>query len=176
MEAKPKLTAILNPQSGRGTSLQVWNKIAPYASTSFETTLAQTQKPRHATDLAIDAIKAGSSLILVLGGDGTLSEVVNGYIAANGKDKGVTLAIIHTGTGGDFAKSAGIPRNPIDAWNFVLKGNTLDVDAGKIGISFSYLHQFALKSNTHSKACTPSGSKDYKSNERYFINVASFGI
>ncbi|ORY31564.1 hypothetical protein BCR33DRAFT_723915 [Rhizoclosmatium globosum] len=121
MSAKPRLTAILNPQSGKGASLQVWNQIAASASSTFETTLAQTERPRHATQLAIDAISNGSTLILVVGGDGTLSEVVNGYIAANGKDKGVTLAIIHTGTGGDFAKSAGIPRNPLDAWNLVLK-------------------------------------------------------
>jgi diacylglycerol kinase (ATP) len=67
-------------------------------------------------------------LLIVVGGDGTISEVVNGLGQA-GFPEGVTLAILPAGTGNDLAETLAIPDDPEEA-EAVLRQNrvrTLDV-------------------------------------------------
>ncbi|KAI9324363.1 ATP-NAD kinase-like domain-containing protein [Obelidium mucronatum] len=146
---------IVNPQSGKGQALQTWEKISSKIPSNHIPTLCTTTKPNHAIELTKQAIKAGNLIIIAIGGDGTLSEVVNGYILGNGKEQGVSIGILHCGTGGDFIKTVGIPSNPLEALNVVLSGKTLDADAGRL-VSTQY------------------GTFD--SVERYFINIASIGL
>ena len=49
-----------------------------------------------------------ADLIVVVGGDGTLSQVVSGYINANGLLSGCTIGIIPAGTGGDFVRGMNV--------------------------------------------------------------------
>jgi diacylglycerol kinase (ATP) len=79
-----------------------------------------------------DARKAAKEyrdgLLIVVGGDGTISEVVNGLGQA-GFPAGVTLAILPSGTGNDLAATLAIPEDPDEA-RAVLRQNrvrTLDV-------------------------------------------------
>src|SRR5215207_503182 len=84
-----------------------------------------TGRPGDATEAAREW---RDGLLIVVGGDGTISEVVNGLGRA-GFPEGVTLAILPAGTGNDLAETLAIPDDPDEA-EAVLRQNqvrTLDV-------------------------------------------------
>jgi diacylglycerol kinase (ATP) len=66
---------------------------------------------------------------VVVGGDGTVNEVVNGIA---GRD-GVELAVIPRGTGWDFVRTYGIPRRLENAVEVALHGQTRVIDLGRAG-------------------------------------------
>ena len=65
---------------------------------------------------------------MVVGGDGTVNEVVNGIA---GRD-GVEVAVIPRGTGWDFARSLGLPRRIDEALGVALRGGTRAIDLGRV--------------------------------------------
>src|SRR5258705_9423884 len=78
---------ILNPYSGRYTGRRRWPEAqAALDAAGFAYELSRTERPGHARELARDAALAGYSPIIAAGGDGTVSEVVNGLADAAGKD------------------------------------------------------------------------------------------
>src|SRR5688572_19932601 len=74
----------------------------------YEATAYATTGPGDATTEASQAVDAGVDLIIAAGGDGTISEVINGIAP---KPKRPTFAIIPAGTTNDFARALGIPKN-----------------------------------------------------------------
>jgi diacylglycerol kinase (ATP) len=70
----------------------------------------------------------GGDLIVVVGGDGSVNEVVNGIA---GRD-GVEIAVIPRGTGWDFARSLGLPRNVEQAVAVALGDHTRTIDLGRV--------------------------------------------
>jgi diacylglycerol kinase (ATP) len=79
------------------------------------------------TELARRAAGEGSEQLVVVGGDGSVHEVVNGIA---GRD-GVEIAVIPRGTGWDFARSLGLPRNTERAIEVALSGSTRTIDLGR---------------------------------------------
>jgi YegS/Rv2252/BmrU family lipid kinase len=77
--------------------------------------------------LAEAANENRDSLLVVVGGDGTVNEVVNGLAGAEAE-----LAVLPSGTGQDFGRSHGIPAGFDDAVRIVLKGETRAIDLGKV--------------------------------------------
>lgn len=84
----------------------------------------KTQYARHATDIARQLTTQDSADIVVVGGDGTLSEVVNGL----SNQCKVRLGIIPCGTGNDFVRSLDAKRDVDRAIDAVLAGNTIELD------------------------------------------------
>lgn len=123
---------IANKWAGHKTSQKKWNRIeqllldAPIAYTPF-----YTQKVGHAREYAIEALQQGFRSILVLGGDGTLSEVVDGIMKSGVDTTQVTVALLPMGTGNDWARYWGI-RSIERAVEVVAKGKTTSVDVGKV--------------------------------------------
>jgi len=90
-----------------------------------------TEAPMHAIELAKSAAKKGYELVVSVGGDGTINEVVNGlYDAGNIKD--VMLGIISTGTGSDYIRTIGVPRQHKEACQRLLNPKKLVVDLGMV--------------------------------------------
>lgn len=83
-----------------------------------------TKTPYQATSMTDNLIKNGATNIVVVGGDGTLHEVINGFSAF---DK-VTLGIIPCGTGNDFASALKLPTDPVDALKIILDGQAKYTD------------------------------------------------
>jgi diacylglycerol kinase (ATP) len=77
------------------------------------------------TELARKAA-AGASLLVAVGGDGTVNEVVNGIAGLD-----VELAVIPRGTGWDFVRTYGIPRKLEAAVEIALHGRTREIDLGR---------------------------------------------
>jgi len=102
---------IVNPAAGAGKTGKYWpdiKSILKKIGFRFEHDI--TEAPGHAIELARDAVKKGFSVVIPVGGDGTINEVVNG-IYSTGSLKEVSMAIIGTGTGGDYIRTIGVPRN-----------------------------------------------------------------
>ncbi|MCK4274753.1 MAG: diacylglycerol kinase family lipid kinase, partial [Dehalococcoidales bacterium] len=73
----------------------------------------------------------GYDMVVSVGGDGTINEIVNGLYAA-GNIKDALLGIVSTGTGGDYIRTIGVPRRYEEACRCFLQPKKLTVDLGVI--------------------------------------------
>ncbi len=91
-----------------------------------------TSASLHASRIAKEAVEQGYRKLLIIGGDGTLNEVVNGLFAQSTVPTAdVTIALISIGTGNDWIKTIGLPKDPKAALQLVKNGTkTLTIDAG----------------------------------------------
>lgn len=123
---------IVNPIAGAGRTAKKWPQIISLLQSiglRFEHDL--TEAPGHARELAKSAVKKGYQLVVSVGGDGTINEVVNGlYDSGNLAD--VMLGIISTGTGGDFIRTIGIPRAYQEACQCLKNPRKSAVDVGVV--------------------------------------------
>ena len=120
--------------------------------------LALTERAGHATALAARAVAERRALVIGVGGDGVLSEVVNGLLAAQGAPAPPAalplLGIVAAGTGGDFGRSLGIAAER-EAYLAAIAGRRARlVDVGRARFR----------------------ANDGRAIERYFVNVLSAGI
>ncbi len=128
-----KTLAIINPTSGNGTG----RKLAPAiqaglkdAGIAFE--WAETQKRNHATEIAAKAKRDGFELLIAVGGDGLVHEVVNGMLrASNGAATGA-LAVLPIGNGNDFAKMLPLPPDWREGIRRISAGKTRWFDVGQV--------------------------------------------
>ena len=107
--------AIVNPVARGGRGAEVWRRAEPALRAGFPgLEFAETTAPAHAETLAAEwARRRPDGIVLVVGGDGTVHEAVNGLLgdgAATGP-----LGVVPSGTGNDFARSTGVPLDPAAA-------------------------------------------------------------
>lgn len=152
---KPHL--IINPASARGKMRERWHAIeATLRAENFAFDFVFTERPLHATELARAALAAGCDLIVAVGGDGTLNEVVNGMVTQDGNavNPNAALGVITSGTGGDFARTAGIPHDPLAAARHLARATqTRPLDIGEMVYE-----------------------RDGKTTRRFFANIAGVGF
>lgn len=121
---------IVNPTAGAGKTGRLWPRIMNVFKEHglrFEHTI--TEAPGHAIELAKIAAKKGYDMVISVGGDGTIHEVVNGlYASGNISDN--LLGIVSTGTGSDYIRTTGISRNFEDACRCFLQPRQRTVDLG----------------------------------------------
>lgn len=145
---------IINPQSGSGATgrrrLEIESRLRS-ALGDFD--VALTRGRRDAEEIARKAAEGGIDRVVVAGGDGTASEVASGLLAA-GRASSVELGLLPLGTGGDLARSLGLPRNLDAAIAGLARGGTRCIDAGRV----HYLDRNGEPAVSH------------------FLNVGSFGL
>lgn len=126
--------AIVNPVAGMGRGLEDFPQISKLLrDNSIPADPVFTEHKYHATELTVGAIQKGYRKIIVIGGDGTLHEVVNGlFIQHEVPSTEVTLAVISIGTGNDWIRMFGIPRNYSAAIRAMREGCTFLQDVGEI--------------------------------------------
>lgn len=143
---------IVNPKSAGGSTQTRWSELASDLRSHFGPfTVAFTKKAGDGTDIAKRFIESGRRFIIACGGDGTINEVANGIIESG---REVKLGILPAGTGGDLRRSIGMSSTPREAARQLREGSVKKIDAGKVRFT------------------NADGSKS----ERYFLNVASFGL
>ena len=126
--AARRAVLVLNPASANGsTGKLAGGLVGDLARLGVEARLLRTEGPGHATTLTREALRAGEELVVAVGGDGTVNEVVNGI--AGRED--VELAVIPRGTGWDFVRTYGIPRRLEAAVEVALRGRTRVIDLGR---------------------------------------------
>ncbi len=123
---------IVNPAAGAWKTAKRWPQIMRLLKSiglHFEYDL--TEAPGHATELAKSAAKKGYELVVSVGGDGTINEIVNGLFDA-GSIRDVMLGIISTGTGSDYVRTIGISRHYDEACQCLMNPKKLVVDLGVV--------------------------------------------
>lgn len=123
-----KIALIVNGKSQRGRSLF---KHAKSLLSANNIELAQgicVRKPREIKQKVVDLIASGIDMIIVGGGDGTISEVVD-----FGAKKDILFAVLPLGTSNSFARSLNMPLDLESAIKVIKKGKVKQIDLGKIG-------------------------------------------
>jgi YegS/Rv2252/BmrU family lipid kinase len=149
------ILVIVNPRSANGSTERRWPHIERRLRAALPAFhVAFTERPNHATELAREGA-AGHRQVIVVGGDGTINEVVNGLLADDRPvNSDLVLAIVPRGTGADFVRTMGIPHDLDAAVQRLTTGAVREVDVAK-----------ALYRG-------PDGGERI----RYFINEASIGM
>ncbi|MGL4364190.1 MAG: diacylglycerol/lipid kinase family protein [Bacteroidales bacterium] len=152
MELIPQLSrwmVIVNPKAGRGHGLQDWPTISNRLNLNgIDFTCVFTEKKFHAVELTVKAINDGFRKIIIVGGDGTVNEVVNGlFIQKKVEPKEITISVVPVGTGNDWVRMLGIPRTYIDAVESIKYERTILQDVGKITFEESRVRQVRYMAN-----------------------------
>ena len=95
-----------------------------------DTVFRPTDAPHAATRLAALAIAEGFDTIVAAGGDGTLSEVLNGFGLVEDGFQRARLAVIPLGTVNVFAKELDLPMDLRRCWKVIQRGNDRAIDIG----------------------------------------------
>lgn len=126
-----KVKLIFNPMADMGRAWKTANDLRPIAQEfKGELTWSGTVYPSHAIELAKQAAEEGCDLVIAMGGDGTVHEVVNGLMQIP-ENKRPMMGIVPNGSGNDFAYSIGVTQKSAHALAHALKaGNIQAVDIG----------------------------------------------
>lgn len=151
-----RCTVIINPTAGSGRA----GRQEPYLRQELEKAnishaWAPTERPRDAEHLARQAVEDGSDAILIVGGDGTLNEVVHGFLDTAGVPRrGPALCLLPVGTGGDFRKSFGWEAGVSACVERLRRFDKRPLDLGLVDLT------------------TLDGGRE----RRAFVNILSFGV
>jgi len=126
---------IVNPYAGRWKAQQAIPAIERACEKiGLDYELVVTEGPNHGIELAREAARAGFSsatAIVSAGGDGSISEVVNGLMQAAGEDDiAGPLGIIPLGSADDFADMLGLEKEVEAACRRIMAGHTRTIDVG----------------------------------------------
>ena len=84
--------------------------------------VAETENRGHAAALACRAMRNGTDLVVALGGDGTVNEVINGLLTDGVHDAIPALGVVPAGSTNVFVRALGLPNDPIEATGALLEG------------------------------------------------------
>lgn len=129
---EPLTVFLVNPASANGSTRTAWPEIAHRAAAAgLEGQALFSDGPGGITTAAERAAGMGAERVVVVGGDGTVNEAVNGLLKV-GAGREVELAVIPRGTGTDFARTFRIPTK-LDQAIVVARGDVVrPVDAGEV--------------------------------------------
>jgi YegS/Rv2252/BmrU family lipid kinase len=147
---------IINPVASRGTTLSRWKSAkAQFVHSGLRFDERFTSVSGEAEGITGEAMRSGYRKIIAVGGDGTLNEVVNGYLKITDPvtRSAVSLGLLPSGTGSDFRRSVGLSRIA-DAIRAIRQSETRLLDAMEVRYQ-----------NPHGKT-----------QSRFAINLASFGL
>ena len=124
-----RMAAIFNPASGGGRFRRDLPLIVEsLRSLGWDVVERRTEAEGHATLLAREALEEGVDRVVVIGGDGTVNETLNGLAGSD-----VPLAIVPTGTVNVLALELGLPLDPPDAVRVAAEARATRIDLGLAG-------------------------------------------
>src|SRR6202171_6203168 len=150
-----KTVFVVNPASASGTTGKQWPQVSDHIrGHGLEHSSVLTSGPTEATKLAADALRSGANTVVAVGGDGTLSDVANGFFSSEQSFGDVAIGLLPFGTGGDCRRTLGIPIE-LDAAIECLKARKVrKIDVGRIEME----------------------ALDGGRTVRHFVNIADAGI
>ena len=135
-----KARFIFNPHSGR-------NRRNPYLrdlATAFigehrlDASIVTTERPRHATELAAQAVADGCNLVVAIGGDGTMNEVATALVGTP-----AVFGLIPCGSGNGLGRFLGIRKPDREAFRILLEGRPMPIDTGLVN-GFPFFNAMGL--------------------------------
>ncbi|MBU0597613.1 diacylglycerol kinase family lipid kinase [Patescibacteria group bacterium] len=130
---------IVNPIAGKGKHLSFLPEISEFCNKNkIQFDIVITKYPRQAIELARQAI-GKYQVIVAVGGDGTVNEVVNGLAQSQ-----ATLGVLPIGSGNDFAYQLGYSRNLKKDLKILLKNKTRKIDIGLVNEQHYFVNGFGV--------------------------------
>lgn len=126
-----KVKIIVNPNADLGRAWRSASKLHPLVESYGGADWCGTVYPTHASELAQQAGERGYELIIAVGGDGTVHEIVNGLMKLPRAQR-PRLAVVPYGTGNDFAYAIGMDKRPEQALHQIFNGSPRPIDIGKV--------------------------------------------
>jgi YegS/Rv2252/BmrU family lipid kinase len=124
--------AIINPVAGGHSARRKWSLIKKgLTDKGLLLDDVFTDGTGHAIELAKEAANRNYRLIIAVGGDGTVNEVVNGILNSN-NPQNTTLGTVSAGTTCSFARSIGIPLDPVASCNLLISRKKQLIDIGLV--------------------------------------------
>jgi diacylglycerol kinase family enzyme len=111
---------IVNPNA-TATTLRTRDVLAAALSSDLRVDSHQTKGRGHAIELATQAVETGADLVVALGGDGTVNEVVNGILSEGVRPGLPDLAVVPGGSTNVFARALGMPSSAVEATGQILE-------------------------------------------------------
>ncbi len=124
-----KVKLIVNPNADIGRAWKLASDLRPIVDEFGGADWSGTVYPTHAVDLARQAGEEGYQIVVAVGGDGTVHEVVNGLMQLPAGQR-PRLGVVPMGTGNDFANIMGMKNSPSEALYQVLNGKPKAIDMG----------------------------------------------
>ncbi len=151
-----KWFVVVNPNAGNQKGRQDWNRIARMLSLAGIEYLSYfTEYRGHAMELTRKYVHLGFRNVIVVGGDGTLNEVVNGiFTQGHVAPSEVTLSMIPVGTGNDWCRMFGIPSSYAEAIALIGRNERFMQDIGVLEYT----------------------DREGRAEVRYFANIAGMGF
>ena len=110
---------VVNPKA-TATSARVRDVLTQALASEVKLDVVQTQARGHAVELAAEAAVDGLDVVVALGGDGTVNEVVNGLLADGPRSGLPSLAVVPSGSTNVFARALGLSSSAVEATSQVL--------------------------------------------------------
>jgi YegS/Rv2252/BmrU family lipid kinase len=150
------LRVVLNPTAASGGAAKKRSAIVRALTVGGAAPeVVQTEGPGDAGRLIRQARHDGVECVVIVGGDGTLNDAVQGFLEADGTvARGPDLGLIPSGTGGDFRRTFGLTDSVEAAAERVLNATPRPIDLGLLSVT----------------------SHEGSWLRRAFINITSFGI
>jgi len=128
---KHKIKMILNPNADLGRAWRDAADLRPVVEQYGGADWTGTVYPTHAIELARQAAEDGYEMIISVGGDGTVHEVVNGLMQVPAANR-PRLGIVPMGSGNDFAYAIGMDTRPAYALRQIFTGKPRRIDVGRL--------------------------------------------
>ena len=122
-----KVKIILNPMADMGNAWRVARDLRSITVEHGNVDWSGTVYPGHAIELAKQAGEEGYDMVIAMGGDGTVHEVINGIMQAP-EEKRPVLGVVPVGSGNDFAHGISASKNSNQALTRALNGEISAVD------------------------------------------------
>jgi len=135
-----KVRFIFNPYSGRNRkNPYLYDRAVDFiARERLDGTIVATERPRHGTELARQAVDDGCALVVAIGGDGTMNEVADGLIGTS-----AVFGLIPCGSGNGLGRHLGIRKPGHGAFRTLLHGKPIPIDTGLVN-GFSFFNAMGL--------------------------------
>ncbi|MCA1756900.1 MAG: diacylglycerol kinase family lipid kinase [Bacteroidales bacterium] len=146
---------VVNPNAGSKKGKKDWDIIsALLLKHNISYSQRFTEGKRHAIEITREVIREGYRRLIVVGGDGTMNEVINGVFTQDDcRTTDVTIAMITVGTGNDWGKMFGVPMEYEDAIKLITANRICLQDSGVV----TYYNGTELE-------------------KRHFLNIAGLGF
>ncbi|MEA3350363.1 MAG: diacylglycerol kinase family protein [Chloroflexota bacterium] len=129
--ASAKTKLIINPNADMGTAWRLAADLRPIVDEFGGADWSGTVYPTHAIELARQAALDDYELIIAVGGDGTVHEIINGIMQVPPEQR-PRIGIVPMGSGNDFAHGVGMKRNHFEALHQVFTGQPRKIDLAVI--------------------------------------------
>jgi YegS/Rv2252/BmrU family lipid kinase len=129
--ANQKTKMILNPNADLGRAWRVASDLRSVVEEFGGADWSGTVYPTHATELTQQAADQGYDLVIAMGGDGTVHEIINGLMRIP-SERRPRLGVVPLGSGNDFSHNVGFNADPSKALQQTLTGKPKRIDVGLI--------------------------------------------